>query len=108
MTKRTEKQMFELFDRAMEKFRGDSGELARTIGQYVIARRMGWKVFLLMTDKRTVKKMEERLGIDFREEFPEVGDLAHRSIAWKAVGAVTNFWKAVKGEIPGIRSPDLK
>jgi len=100
--------MFVLFDRAIDSYRGDSGELARTIGQYVIARRTGWKVFLLMTDKRTIRKMEERLGIDFREEFPEVGDLADRSVAWKAVGAVSNFWKAVKGEIRGVRSPDMK
>lgn len=108
MPKRTEKQMFELFDRALDRYKGDSGELARTIGQYVLARRFGWKVFLLMTDKRTVKKMEERLQIDFRDEFDEIGAMAHRSIAWRAVAKVSNFWKAVKGEIKGIRSPDIK
>jgi len=108
MPKRSERQIIELFDRAIESYRGDSRELARLIGQYMIARRMGWKVFLLMTDKRTFKQMEEHLGIDPREEFPAEGDLARRSVAWKAVSAVSNFWKAVKGEIPGVRSPDLK
>ena len=46
------------------------------------------------------------LGVDVREILPEVGALAHKSLVWVAAQKVGNFWKAVKGEIAGIRTPE--
>ena len=46
------------------------------------------------------------LGVDVREVLPDVGDFAHKSLAWAAAQKVGSFWKAVKGEIAGIRTPE--
>jgi hypothetical protein len=55
-----------------------------------------------------LRKYEKILGISFRDELPEVGKMADKSVAWTAVQKVSNFWKAVKGEISGIRTPELR
>jgi hypothetical protein len=61
---------------------------------------MGWKPLLVIHNKRTIKKYEEILGINAREEFPEVGPYADRSMAWGIVEGLSNFWKAVNGDTP--------
>ena len=61
----------------------------------------------LYHDKKTIKKHEEILGIIFRERMPEIGPRAEHSSAFRALKTVTNFWKAVKGEVPGIRTPKV-
>ena len=81
--------------------------LEAAIGAYVVGLKIGWKPLLLVHDKKTLSKYEKILGINFRDELPEVGELANKSIAWNAAQRVSNYWKAVKGEIPGIRSPDM-
>ena len=94
-------------DKVTKKFKGQINELEQAIGMWVVGRLFGWKVMLLVHDRKTIAKYEKMLGIDFRNEVPDVGDFAHKSVAWRAVQAVSNFWKAVKGEIPGIRSPEF-
>jgi hypothetical protein len=42
--------------------------------------------------------------VEFRSEFDEYEDQAERTVAYKAIQLVTNFWKAVKGEVPFKRS----
>lgn len=89
----------EICDRATAEFDGNFEELESAVGMLFVGRLMGWKPLLIIHNKRTVKKYEEILGIDVREEFPEVGPLAHRSVGWKVAETVTNFWKAVNGDI---------
>jgi hypothetical protein len=63
---------------------------------------------LLMHDRKSIKDYEKILQIDSKQLFPEVGPLAEKSVAYWALRKVTNFWKAVKGEIPGVRSTELR
>ena len=102
-----DKQLLAAIDQAIENFKGDSSILMSAIGACYFGRRVGWKPLLLMHDKRTLAKYEKILGLNFRELMPEEGELAEKSLAWRASKNVTNFWKAVKGEIPGIRSPEV-
>ncbi|MBL4774949.1 MAG: hypothetical protein JKY87_02675 [Mariprofundus sp.] len=97
-------QFVSIIDKATENFRGDITNLSRAIGMLATGRRFGWKVTYLIYSRLTITKYEKILGIKIQELLPEEGDLAHKSIAWVALQKVTNFWKAVKGEIPGIRS----
>jgi len=97
-------QFFLIIDKATEKFHGDIANLSRAIGMLATGRRFGWKVTYLVYSRATIKNYEKILGIKIQEILPEVGDLAHKSVAWNALQKVTNFWKAVKGEIPGVRS----
>lgn len=92
-------------DKVTKNFKGQIPELEQAIGVWVVGRQFGWKVMLLVHDRKTIAKYEKLLGIDYRNEVPDVGEFAHKSLAWRAAQKVSNFWKAVKGEIPGIRSP---
>lgn len=100
----SDKQLVELIDKATKNFSGSLDTLESAIGYLMIGRKFGWKVMFLIHSQTTVKKYEKILGINSKEFFPEEGPLAHKSVAFLAVQKVTNYWKAVKGEIPGIRS----
>jgi len=80
-------------------FEGDFGELESAIGMYIVGRLVGWKVLVLLHNKRTIKKYETILGgINIREEFEPVTDFSSKSIAFKIVTKLGNFWKGVNGE----------
>ncbi|HVS25781.1 MAG TPA: hypothetical protein VHE58_00465 [Burkholderiales bacterium] len=97
-----------LADKAIKDFHGQANELESAIGMLFVGRKMGWKIMLLVHDKRTIKKYEDILGgIDVRKEFPPLGPLHTKSLAWKLMKGVTNFWKAVTGAIPGKRSTEI-
>ena len=103
-----DKDIIPHIDPFIEDFRGNIHEFEQAIGAWVVGRKFGWKVMLLVHDRRTIAKYEKLLGVDFREQLPEVGPLARKSLAWKAFQSVTNFWKAVRGEYPGLKSPDFE
>lgn len=104
----SEKDFAGYVDKRFKAFRGDITKFERALGVYLVAKRVGWKVSLLMHDKRTLKECEEILSIDLREECEAEGPMADKSLAWSLAQKVENFWKAVKGEIPGIRSTQTK
>lgn len=87
-------------DEVTARFAGDFGELESAIGMYMIGRMVGWKVLVLLHNKRTIRKYEEILGnINIREEFDEEGPFADKSMALEIVKKLGNFWKAVNGEV---------
>lgn len=92
------KQMVELIDNAILEYSGVGDTLEQAIGMYMIGRHFGWKVLVLMHNKRTIRKYEEILGISIRDAFPEVGPDAPRSMGFKAAEVLSNFWKAVSGD----------
>lgn len=100
----TNDQFISIIDKATENFQGDITNLSRAIGMLATGRRYGWRVTYLVYSRMTVRKYEQILGVNIQECLPEKGDLAEKTAAWRAMEKVTNFWKAVKGEIPGIRS----
>lgn len=103
----SEKELLASLDAAVKGFRGDLATLESAIGMLVVGRSLGWKVMYLIHDKKTIKKYEKILALNIRDVLPPEGKLAERSIAWKAAKKIGNFWKAVKGEITGIRTPEL-
>lgn len=107
MTPLEPNQIIEIADKAFEEFHGNSNELKGAIGALVLVRLLGWKPLLLMQDKRTIDKYETILGVSFRDIAPEVGPKAEKSYAWRAMKKVSNFWKAVKGEIANVRTPEI-
>ena len=104
----TDKEVIELVNQKTIKFKGQLNELEGAIGMLIVGRHFGWKVLLLIHDKKTIKKYENILGLDFRVELPDVGKHADKSVAWLAVKKIKSFWQAVKGEAPGIRSRKIR
>lgn len=107
MRKLSDKQLLSIVNKAIDEFGGNSQELKGAIGTLFIGQHYGWKVMVLIHDKKTIRKYEEILGVSFREVMPELGEMSERSFAWKAASKLGNFWKAVKGEYKGIRTPEV-
>lgn len=92
------KRIVDLFDRAIVAYGGQVDPLEQAIGMYMVGRHAGWKALVLMHNKRTLRNYEQILGISIREEFPEVGPDAERSLAYQVASKMSNFWKAVSGD----------
>lgn len=103
----SDKQLVELIDHAVENFVGNSDSLTSAIGYLMVGRKMGWRVMYFMHSQGTVRKYEKILGIRSEDVMPEEGPLARKALAYKALQKVSNFWKAVKGEVAGVKSKML-
>jgi len=90
--------MSEIFDRAVQNFRGTTDELESAIGMFVLGRHFGWKVLYIVHSKKTVKKYEDILGISVRDEFKEEEPEASRSMGYTIAKTFSNFWKVVSGD----------
>lgn len=86
-------------DQAAAQFKGQFDELESALGMLLLGRLVGWKVLVLIHNKRTIRKYEKILGIDIRESFPEEGPLVGKSVAYAAIQKIGNFWKAVSGDV---------
>lgn len=92
-------------DSVAREFHGDVTELERAIGALFVGRQFGWKPLMLVHDKKTLRKYERILGINFREELDEVGPRGLELRAYRIALKLGNIWKAIKGEVPNVRGP---
>ncbi len=104
-------QLAAIVNDALNRFSGNSDELEKAIGMLMFGDYVGWKVLVIIHNKRTVRKYEEILGISIREFFVEEGPIALRSLGYSVAKDLGNFWKAVSGDVPiedrrELRSPD--
>ena len=93
------KRFIDVIDGAIAGFEGNVDHLEAAIGMLLVGRVVGWKVILLVHNKRTIRRYEEILGVDIRKFLPEETSHSARSLAYRAVQAIGNFWKAVSGDI---------
>jgi hypothetical protein len=84
---------------ALERFKGNADELEKAIGMLMFGDYVGWKVLVIIHNKRTIRKYEEILGISVREFFVEEGPIALRSLGYSVAKDLGNFWKAVSGDV---------
>lgn len=93
-------------DHLIVNFEGQFDELENAIGMYMVGRLIGWRVLVLLHNKRTISKYEKILGgINIREEFEPTTDFSNKSVAFEIVTKLGNFWKGVNGEYD---DPELK
>lgn len=88
----------EIVEESTRKFKGQFDELENALGMLMLGRLVGWKLLVLIHNKRSIRKYEEILGIDIRTAFPEEGPLVGKSPAYELIQKVGNFWKAVSGD----------
>jgi hypothetical protein len=86
-------------DNLVSAFGGRIDELESAIGMLFLGRLFGWKVLVLVHNKRTIRKYEEILGIDVRKAFPGIGPLASKSVGLSVVEKLGEFWKGVSGDV---------
>ena len=85
---------------ATYEFTGTFDELESAIGMFFLGRLAGWKVIVLIHNKRTIRKYEKILGIEIRKEFEPEGPFAYKSLGLDITKKLQTFWKAVSGEVP--------
>jgi hypothetical protein len=94
------KALLDHLDKRIVDFEGNVDDLEAALGAYLCARHVGWKPMALVHNKRTIRKFEQILGIEFRTAFEDEGPDAERSLAYRVAKSLSNFWKAVSGEVP--------
>jgi len=101
--------LIKLINNVSIEFTGDLGEFERAIGMLSLGRLYGWRVLVILHNKRTIRKYEDILGIKVRDFFPEEGPLVKKSIGYKIASSLGKFWKVVSGEekIEGRRDASL-
>ncbi len=80
-------------------FTGNFDELESALGMMFIGPLVGWRVLVLIHNKRTIRNYEKILGINIREAFPAEGPLTFKSLGYEVVQKLQKFWKGVSGEI---------
>lgn len=115
MPERTHARESELIRIEREAFASYSGpfdDLEGALGLLRAGDYVGWRVLVLIHNKRTIRKFESILNINVREFFPAETESSKRSVGYKIAIGLGNFWKAVSGERPipdrRIISADLK
>lgn len=99
LTRKQLDEMHHVEREAMARFEGQLDELESALGLLRMGHHFGWRVLVLIHDKRTVRKYEEILGISIREYFPEEGPSAERCRGYRIAKTLKDFWKAVRGEV---------
>lgn len=84
---------------AIANFSGQLDDLTAALGMLRMGDHFGWRVLVLIHNKRTIRKYEEILNIHVREFFPEEAAQSSRSTGYTVAKAIGNFWKAVSGDI---------
>lgn len=104
----TNEDLLSLIDRAIDSYQGPLDVLESAIGVLIVGRQYGWRVMMLVHSPSTIRKYMKILGIrHLREVLPEVGVFAHRSRAWRLVENTQGFWKAVRGQLSGVRTAEV-
>jgi hypothetical protein len=93
------RELMKVVNDAFDRFSGMFDELEKAVGMLVLGDYVGWKVLVLIHNKRTLRKYEDILGIKVREFFPEEGPAAMRSLGYEIAQKLGNFWKAVSGDV---------
>lgn len=104
----SDRKIQKIANEATERFKGDLNTLESAIGAMYVGKYFGWKVLFLAHDRKTIKKYENILDISFRDSFAEESSRSQDLVAFAAAQNISNFWKAVRGEIPGIRTPKIR
>ena len=94
-----EKRLLEIERDAISRYRGLLPELNAALGVLRMGDHLGWKPLLIVHSRKTIRKYEAILGIKLKEEFVEEGPSAERSLGFLAAKKLSNFWKAVSGEL---------
>lgn len=99
ITPEQETQLKEIEQAAILRFEGSIDDLERAIGVLRLGHHVGWRPLVLVHSKKTIAKYEEILDVKLRDLFPEEGPSCDRSIGYKIAKNLSNFWKAVSGEV---------
>ena len=97
-TKKRFEEINQVQREAIANFRGQLPNLSSALGMLNMGDHFGWRVLLIIHNKRTIRKYEEILGIKVRDFFPEEGPSYERSIGYSWAKKLGGYWKIVSGD----------
>ena len=68
MKRKSPTQERKFLESKIREFSGNINRLEKAIGMYFAGHQFGWKVILLIHDKKTIREYEKILDIDIRKE----------------------------------------
>lgn len=99
---------------AIADFKGDLHDLESALGMLRLGHHFGWKVIYIIHSKRTVRKYEQILTGDSKDEvrvrdlFKPEGPSSYRSMGYQVVQKVSNFWRVIANESTEAELPKEK
>lgn len=88
-----------IVDAAVKNYRGMGDHLSAALGALALGEYLGWRGLLFVHDRRTLKRYEEILGLEFKDVLPEKTDYTERLLGYRIADKLGKFWAVVKGEI---------
>lgn len=98
-SKEREQELLRIEREAVANFSGSLDELQAALGFLRFGDYYGWRVLVIVHNKRTIRKFEQILNINVKEFFVEEGSQSSRSIGLHLAKKIGNFWKVVSGDI---------
>lgn len=98
-TSEREQELLKIERDAVANFSGSLDELQAALGFLRFGDYYGWRVLLIVHNKRTIRKYEQILNINIKEFFPDEGSQSSRSVGLNLAKKIGNFWKVVSGDI---------
>ena len=99
LSKGQREEMYRIEREAIARFKGQLDELEAALGMLRMGHHFGWRVLVLIHDKRTLRKYEQILDIKIRDLFSEEGPSADRCQGYRFAKKLSSFWKAVSGDV---------
>lgn len=93
-----EAELIKIEREAIADFEGTLDDLESALGVLRMGDYWGWRVLILLHNKRTIRKYEDILNIKIKEFFPAETSQSERSVAYKIAKKLNKFWKAVSGD----------
>ena len=99
---------------AIADFKGDLHDLESALGMLRLGHHFGWKVIYIIHSKSTVRKYEQILTGDSKDEvrvrdlFKPEGPSSYRSMGFQVVQKVSNFWRVIANESTEAELPKKK
>jgi hypothetical protein len=85
-------------DGVIKDYQGSIDHVIYAVGAYFVGRHLGWKVIRLVSSRASYARHQRVLGLDFKNELPERGKYAHKSLGLHISDKLDSFWNVVKGK----------
>jgi hypothetical protein len=96
----TTEQLVTYIDAITKDYTGQSQTLFMAIGTLMAGRIYGWRVLRILLSSSSYMKYQRALKLEFKDVLPEETEYSGKSVAYKIVKKMGNFWDAVRRSAP--------
>ena len=94
----TDSEFLAHIDKVSKNYKGDSDVLISAVGSLMVGRIYGWRVLRIIVSNPSYIKYQRILGLEFKSVLPEETEHSNKSIGYKIVKTLNNFWQVVRGQ----------